>query len=77
MYLMSKRRSYAWSWILWVVGFGVIELKAILDDDKEEGNFTLSHYVRRLAKSSWIFRLFMLGLLSWLGPIGLDHFNLL
>ena len=74
---MSKRRSYAWAWILWALAFGVIELKSILDDDEGEGNFTLSHYIRRLAKSSWLFRIAMLALLGWLGPIGLDHFNLL
>ena len=75
--LLAKRRSYAWAWRLWVVAFGVLELKAILDDDEEEGDFTLSHFTRRLAKSSWIFRAAIIALLAWLGPIGLDHFDLI
>jgi len=77
---MKLRKKYAWAWILWVVGFGVIEFKAIVDDDKAEGDFTLSHFTRRLLASKkgmkagpwhWAFRAFLLGLFTWLVP----HFN--
>ena len=74
---MAKRKWYAYAWIAWAISFAVLEWRAIKDDDREEGDFTLSHYVRRLAKRSWLFRIAMLALLAWLGPIGLDHFNLL
>jgi len=72
---MKLRAKYAWGWILWVLSFAVIELKAILDDDKAAGDFTLSHYVRRLIGEKgkagiwrWTFRLGLGGLLIWLGP---------
>jgi len=75
---MKLRKKYGWAWILWVVFFGVVEFKAILDDDKAEGDFTLSHYVRRLIGEKgiggvghWAFRAFLVGLFSWLVP----HFN--
>lgn len=72
---MKLRVKYAWGWIIWVLSFAVIELKAILDDDKAEGDFTLSHYVRRLIGEKgkagiwrWAFRFGLGGLLVWLGP---------
>ncbi len=72
---MKLRKKYSWAWILWVLAFGIIEFKAITDDDKAEGDFTLSHYVRRLIGEKggadierWIFRVGLVGLLSWLGP---------
>ena len=72
---MKLRKKYAWAWILWVIGFGVIEFKAITDDDKADGDFTLSHYVRRLIGEKgaggierWLFRGGLIGLLLWLGP---------
>ena len=75
---MKLRKKYGWAWILWVLAFGVIELKAILDDDKAEGDFTLSHYIRRLIAEkgaigigNWAFRAFLLGVFTWLVP----HFN--
>ena len=75
---MKLRKKYGWAWILWVLAFGVIEFKAILDDDKAEGDFTLSHYIRRLigekgkaGLGNWAFRAFLLGLFTWLVP----HFN--
>lgn len=71
---MTLRVRYAWAWIAWVGMFIVLETKAILDDSKEDGNFTLSHFVRRLAARSWTFRIFMIGLLAWLLP--LNHFDL-
>lgn len=71
---MSKREWYKWAWIAWVVSFAVLEWRAIVDDDKEAGDFTLSHYIRRLATKSWLFRGFIAGILIWLGPM--DHFNL-
>lgn len=67
------RDAYAWAWLLWVGGFVVTEAKAILDDKKAEGNFTLSHYVRRLAARSRLFRYGLLALLAWL-PV---HFELI
>lgn len=67
------RDAYAWAWGLWVLGFVVTEAKAILDDDKDPGNFTLSHYTRRLAARSKVFRYGLLALLGWL-PF---HFELL
>ena len=69
---MALRRKFAWAWILWVVAFGVIEYISIKNDGVGEGNFTLSHYARRLAKSSWIFRVFITVLLAWLP----GHFEL-
>jgi len=72
---MKLRGKYAWAWIIWVLSFAVIEFKAITDDDKAEGDFTLSHYVRRLIGEKgkaglgrWAFRGFLFGLLAWLGP---------
>ena len=57
-----------------MIAFGVIEYKAIKDDGEEEGDFTLSHFVRRLADKRFVFRAAVAGLLIWLGPM--DHFNL-
>lgn len=72
---MKLRKKYSWAWILWVLSFFLIEFKAIIDDDKAEGDFTLSHYVRRLIGEKgaagverWIFRVGLTGLLAWLGP---------
>ena len=72
---MKLRKKYAWAWILWVLAFGLIEFKAIMDDDKADGDFTLSHYVRRLIGEKgkagverWLFRIGLVGLLGWLGP---------
>ena len=70
---MKLRGKYGWAWILWVLAFGIIEFKAITDDGKAEGDFTLSHYVRRLIGEKgkagigkWIFRAGLTGLLTWL-----------
>ena len=71
---MKLRVRYAWAWIAWVVMFIVLETKAILDDSKEDGNFTLSHFVRRLAARSWTFRIFIAGILIWLTAF--NHFEL-
>lgn len=75
---MKLRKKYAWAWIVWVLGFAVIEFKAIIDDDKAEGDFTLSHYIRRLIGEkgkadleNWGWRVFFVSLFSWLVP----HFN--
>ena len=72
---MKLRGKYGWAWILWVLGFGIIEFKAIVDDDKADGDFTLSHYIRRLIGEKggagierWLFRGGLAGLLFWLGP---------
>ena len=80
---MKLRKKYAWAWILWVLGFAVIEFKAIIDDDKAEGDFTLSHFIRRLIVekgkigiANWAFRAFLLGLFTWLVP-HFDYFGLL
>ncbi|KKM03748.1 hypothetical protein LCGC14_1771300 [marine sediment metagenome] len=59
--------------------FGAIEFKAIIDDDKAEGDFTLSHYMRRLFGEKgdaitawrWLWRAAIAALLIWLPP----HFN--
>lgn len=75
---MKLRKKYSWAWIIWVLSFAVIEFKAIIDDDKAEGDFTLSHYIRRLIGEkgkadleNWAWRAFFVGLFSWLVP----HFN--
>ena len=72
---MDLRKKYSWAWIIWVLGFGVIEWKAIADDSKEDGDFTLSHFTRRLIGDkgkadlgNWVFRIGLIGLLGWLGP---------
>ncbi len=72
---MELRKKYGWAWIIWILAFGVIEFKAITDDDKAEGDFTLSHYVRRLIGEkgaagigNWVARGAIGGLLLWLGP---------
>ncbi len=75
---MKLRKKYSWAWIIWVLSFAIIEFKAIIDDDKAEGDFTLSHYIRRLIGEkgkadleNWGWRVFFVGLFSWLVP----HFN--
>jgi len=72
---MKLRGKYAWAWILWVLGFAVIEYRAIIDDDKAEGDFTLSHYTRRLLGKDvdaklkhWAFRLGLGGFFVWIIP---------
>lgn len=76
---MKLRKKYFWAWIAWLLLFAVIELKAILDDDEDEGDYTLSHYLRRgLAAAkpakvgNWIFRAVVIGVFAWLIP----HLNL-
>jgi len=75
---MRLRKKYAWAWIIWILSFAIIEFKAILDDDKAAGDYTLTHYIRRLigakgkaGKWRWSFRLFLAGLVVWFVP----HFN--
>ena len=72
---MKLRKKYSWAWILWVLAFGVIEWRAIVDDDLAEGDFTLSHYVRRLlgknkpaTVGNWIFRIGLTGFFTWVIP---------
>lgn len=72
---MKLRGKYAWAWILWLVSFGVIEWKAIVDDDKAAGDFTLSHYARRLLGENtkvkaghWIFRVGLGAFFVWIIP---------
>ena len=75
-WLSTKRKKYALAWILWILAFGLIEWRAIVDDDKEEGDFTLSHYVRRLlgekgtaiTAGKWAFRVGLAGLFIWMIP---------
>ena len=76
---MKLRKKYRWAWIVWVLAFGVIEWRAIVDDDKAEGDFTLSHYVRRLlgknkvaTGANWIFRVGLGVFFAWIIP----HFYL-
>jgi len=76
---MKLRKKYSWAWIVWLLAFGVIEWRAIVDDDKAEGDFTLSHYVRRLlgnnktaTAANWLFRIGLGGFFVWLIP----HFYL-
>ena len=76
---MKLRKKYSWAWIVWLLAFGVIEWRAIVDDDKAEGDFTLSHYVRRLlgnnktaTVANWLFRIGLGGFFVWLIP----HFYL-
>ena len=75
---MSKYLKYKWAWIAWVAAFGVIEYKAIIDDDEEGGDFTFSHYVRRIMATfktsgaptiaNYFARVIVTGIVSWLGP---------
>jgi len=72
---MKLRRKYAWAWIIWVLSFFVIEWRAIVDDDKAAGDFTLSHYTRRLLGKDvdaklkhWAFRLGLGGFFVWIIP---------
>jgi len=72
---MKLRKKYAWAWILWILGFGLIEWRAIVDDDKEDEDFTLSHYVRRLlgrnkkkTVGNWLAIASLSGLFVWLIP---------
>jgi len=72
---MKLRKKYTWAWILWILAFGLIEWRAIVDDDKEDENFTLSHYVRRLLGrnkkktiGNWLFIAGLGGLFAWLIP---------
>jgi len=53
----------------------VIEFKAIVDDDKAAGDFTFTHFIRRLLAEkgmaglgNWIFRFVLGGVLIWFGP---------
>ncbi len=76
-------KRYKWAWIIWALLFGVVELKAILDDDKEEGDFTLSHFLRRaigtfktspkMNVANWAARAALISMISWFVP----HFRLL
>ena len=72
---MKLRGKYAWAWILWLAAFGLIEWRAIVDDDKAAGDFTLSHYTRRLlgkdvkvTAKHWIFRVVLAGGFVWIIP---------
>ncbi len=75
---MSRFLKYKWAWILWAVLFAVIEIKAILDDDKDGGDFTLSHFIRRAIGSykespkmntaNWAARVAIVALLIWFFP---------
>jgi hypothetical protein len=75
---MSKFLKYKWAWVAWALLFAVIEISAILDDDKDEGDFTLSHYLRRaigtfktsgkMTKANWAARGAIIALLTWLVP---------
>lgn len=72
---MVMNRKYTWAWILWILAFGVIEWRAILEQDKGS---TLTHHVRNLLGQkgmadwgNWAFRAFLVGLFAWLVP----HFN--
>ncbi len=80
---MSRFLKYKWAWIVWAALFAVIEISAILDDDKDEGDFTLSHYIRRaigtfktspkMTTGNWVARAAIIALLSWLP----GHFKVL
>ncbi len=80
---MNLFQKYKWAWIIWALSFGAIELKAILDDDKEEGDFTLSHFIRRaigtfktspkMTTANWIARAVLGAAIAWFVP----HFRLL
>jgi len=80
---MSRLLKYKWAWIIWALLFAVIEIKAILDDDKGAGDYTLSHFVRRaigayktspkMNSANWAARVAIGALLIWLWP----HFKVL
>lgn len=75
---MSRLLKYKWAWIIWALLFAVIELKAILDDDKGAGDFTLSHFLRRaigtykespkMNSANWAARVAIVAFLIWIGP---------
>ncbi len=70
---MKLNWKYTLGWILWIVGFGVLEYKAL--KDKREGD-TLSEHVykvigtKAVKKSwvNWVFRIGLGGLFAWLIP---------
>jgi len=72
---MKMNRKYTWAWILWLLAFGVIEWRAILEEDKGS---TLTHHVRNLLGEkgaadlgNWAWRAGLAGLFIWVVP----HFN--
>ncbi len=80
---MSRLLKYKWAWILWAALFGVIEIKAILDDDKGAGDYTLSHFIRRaigayktspkMTTANWAARVALISGIVWFVP----HFKVL
>lgn len=75
---MSRLLKYKWAWIVWALLFAVIEIKAIIDDDKGAGDFTLSHFLRRaigtykespkMNSANWAARAAIIAFLAWIGP---------
>ena len=64
--------KYKWAWILWVLAFGIIEWRAIVDPNK---GGTLSHTVRNLLgekgavdAGNWAFRAGLTGFFVWIIP---------
>lgn len=75
---MSRLLKYKWAWIVWALLFAVIEIKAILDDNEDGGDYTLSHFLRRavgtykespkMNSANWAARAAIIALLTWLVP---------
>ena len=65
--------KYSLGWLIWILGFGVLEYRAIKDKDKGD---TLSEHVwsvvgTKTAKKhwvNWVFRIGLGGLFAWLIP---------
>ena len=70
---MKLNKKYTLAWILWIIGFGVIEYSAL--KNKEKGD-TLSEHVWKVAGTktktksalNWIIRIGLGGLFAWLIP---------
>lgn len=70
---MKLNWKYTLGWIIWILGFGVLEYKAI--KNKSEGD-TLSEHVWSVIGTgadspsalNWVFRIGLGGLFAWLIP---------
>jgi len=71
---MKLNKKYTWAWILWIVGFGVIEYMAI--KDKRKGD-TLSEHVwkpigtnhkGKKTAAMWVARGALIAFFTWIIP---------
>ena len=70
---MKLNKKYTVLWIVWILGFGVIEYSAL--KNKKPGD-TLTAHVRKLVGTktkgrnweNWIFRIGLVGFFAWIIP---------